>query len=326
MSRVTVLMTVYNGMPYIRRSVQSILDQSMTDWKCIIVDDGSTDRTSEFLDSITDARFIILHQPNSGIAVALNNGLAHCTTDYLARLDADDVAEPTRFTAQVAFLDAHPKIGLVGTQVVPLGTRGRGRSLNLPLEHGAIRSALIRGRHAVVHSSVMLRTSLLKSIGGYWHLPMGEEYDMMLRFGEISRLANLDSVQLQYRVHQGSLTDRSMRLAQSRIALACELARRREAGLPSISPEEFQAQRNARPMWRRCSERIDIHARCQYRIALAEMYGCNPVRGRARLLWAAACSPRLTIERLIRVLRKVDLPGIPGKAEPRPIPTVSPNN
>lgn len=326
MSRVTILLTVYNGMPYLREAVQSLLDQSLSDWKCVIVNDGSTDGTSEYLSSITDERFIILHQPNLGIAVALNNGLTHCTTQYLARLDADDIAEPTRLAAQVAFLDSHPKVGLVGTQVVPLGTRGRGRSLNLPLSHDAIRSALINGRHAVVHSSVMLRTELLKSIGGYWDLPMGEEYDMMLRLGEISRLANLDSVQLQYRVHQGSLTDKSMRLAQFRIALACELARRREAGLAPISPEEFHIQHNARPLWRRCTELIDIYARCQYRIALAEIYGSTPMRGRARLMWAAACSPRLTIERLIRAMRKVDFSGLPAKAEPRSVPTASPNN
>lgn len=303
MTKVTVLMTVYNGMPFVRQAVQSVLDQTLTDWRCVIVNDGSTDGTSDFLASIRDERFVIVHQANAGISVAMNNGLQHCTTRYVARLDADDVAVTTRFAEQVAYLDAHPHVGLVGTQVVPMGERRLGKSLKLPLTHEAIMSALISGRHAVVHSSIMLRTDLLRQLGGYWTLPMGEEYDMMLRMGEVSKLANLNRVLLLYRVHQGSLTDKSMRLAQFRIALACELARRRHAGLPAISAEDFQALCNARPWWRRCAESFDIHARSQYRLAVAEMCGHHPIRGRARLGWAALCSPRLTVERVLRVAR-----------------------
>lgn len=304
MSRVTVLMTVYNGLPFVQQAVQSILDQTITDWRCVIVNDGSTDGTGEYLDSIRDERFFILHQKNAGIAGALNNGLEYCNTPYLARLDADDVAVPTRLAEQVAFLDANPKTGLVGAQVVPMGTRGMGSSLKLPLDHDSILKSLIRGRHAVVHSSVMLRTDLLKQLGGYWALPMGEEYDMMLRLSEVSQLANLDRVLLLYRVHRGSLTDNAMRLAQFRIALACELARRRHAGLPAITAEEFQALRDARPWWLRSAENFDIYARRQYRVALAEIHGGQPARGRLRLAWAALCSPRLTLERVARMVRR----------------------
>ena len=303
MTKVTVLTTVYNGLPYVRQAVQSVFDQTLPDWRCVIVNDGSTDGTGNFLESIRDERFVILHQPNAGISVAMNNGLQHCATRYVARLDADDVATPTRLAEQVAYLDANPDVGLVGTQVVPMGERRIGRSLKLPLQHDAILSALRSGRHAVVHSSIMLRTELLQQVGGYWTLPMGEEYDMMLRLGEVTKLANLDRVLLLYRVHRGSLTDRAMRLAQFRIALACELARRRQRGLPAITPEEFQAVRDARPWWRRSAESFDIHARRQYRVAVAEMCGHHPLRGRARLAWAALCSPRLTVERVIRVVR-----------------------
>lgn len=300
MTNVTVLMTVYNGMPFVRQAVQSVLDQTLTDWRCVIVNDGSSDATREFLESINDSRFVILHQENAGIAAAMNHGLQHCDTRYVARLDADDVALPTRLAEQVAFLEKHPEVGLVGAQVVPMGERGLGSSLRLPLEHHAITNALMAGRHAVVHSSIMLRTAMLRQAGGYWTLSMGEEYDMMLRVGEISRLANLDQVLLLYRVHQGSLTANAMRLARFRIALACELARRRQSGLPPITPEEFQTLREARPWWQRTVETLDIYARRQYRIAVAEMYGHRPLLGRVRLAWAALCAPRLTIERLAR--------------------------
>jgi glycosyltransferase involved in cell wall biosynthesis len=304
MTKVTILMTVYNGLPYVRQAVRSVLNQTLGDWRCVVVNDGSTDGTGDFLESIRDERFLVLHQENAGISVAMNNGLQHCTTQYVARLDADDIAVQTRLAEQMAYLDSHPEVGLVGTQVVPMGERRLGRSLKLPLEHDAIMTALMLGRHAVVHSSIMLRTRLLRDVGGYWTLPMGEEYDMMLRMGEVSRLANLDRVLLLYRVHEASLTNNAMRLAQFRIALACELARRRRAGLPPITAEEFEVQRQARPWWRRCAESFDIHARRQYRLAVAEMYGRHPLRGRARLGWAAMCSPRLTIERVLRIARR----------------------
>ncbi len=294
-------MPVYNGLPYVQEAVESLLDQSLSDWRCVIVNDGSTDNTREFLDSIRDGRFLILHQENTGISAAMNNGLRHCDTLYVARLDADDVAVRSRLAEQVEFLDRHPEVGLVGTQVVPLGRRRLGSSLKLPLEHDAIMSALIAGRHAIAHPAVMLRTSLLKELGGYWKLPFGEEYDMMLRMGEVSRLANLDRVLHYYRVHPESSTASAMRLSRFRIALACELARRRQSGLPPITAEEFQLQRDARPWWRRAAETVNIHARNQYRIAQAEIYGDHPLLGRARLAWAALCAPRLTVERLARI-------------------------
>lgn len=309
MSEITVLMPVYNGMPYLRQAIQSLLDQTLPDWHCVVVDDGSTDGTREFLDAIDDDRFAIIHQENAGVAAAINCGLERCNTRYIARLDADDVALPTRLADQSAFLDAHPDVGLVGAQVAPMGEFGVGQSLKLPLNHDQIMSDLMAGRHGVAHSSIMLRADVLRQVGGYWAFPLGEEYDLMLRIGEIAQLANLSRVLLHYRFHTGSHTANSLRRTQFYNALASESARRRRAGLPAITPDEFQAQRDARPWWRLVAETIEIHARTQYRIALAERFGGRPWRGAARLAWAAACSPRLTIERMVRVLRH----GVPAQ-------------
>lgn len=298
---VSILMPVYNGMPYLRQAVQSVLDQTLTNWQCVIVNDGSCDDTRDFLASIRDDRFLILDQQNAGISAAVNHGLRHCLAPYVARLDADDIALPTRLAEQTTFLDAHPEVALVGTQVVPMGAQGTGASLQLPTEHHAIMSALLAGRHAVAHSSAMIRTDVLRQLGGYWSLAFGEEYDLMLRIGEVAQLANLDRVLLHYRVHQASMNGSAMRRMRTSVAYACELARRRQSRLPAISFDDFQAQRNTRPRWQRWAETIDVHARAQYRVAQAELYGGQKLRGVARLAWAAACSPRLTIERLLRI-------------------------
>ena len=300
---VTILMPAYNGMPYLRDAVQSVHDQTLRNWRCVIVNDGSTDDTREFLDSIDDDRFVVRHQPNAGIAAAINHGLAYCNTKYVARLDADDVALPTRLAEQVAYMESHPDVGLVGSQVAPMGDSGAGHSLRLPLDHDAICEALLDGRHAMVHSSVMGRTALIKEIGGYWLYPIGEEYDLMLRLGEVSRLANIDRVLVHWRVHEQSLTGSKMRMTRFYIDYACELARRRQAGVPLISLVQFETQRNARPFWKKWGEAINVHARCQYRIALAELYGGQRWRGSVRMAGAALCAPRLTVERFVRMLR-----------------------
>lgn len=293
-------MPVFNGLPYLPAAIESVRAQTLTNWQCVIVNDGSRDGTADFLATLRDDRFLVVNQENAGCAAAINAGLPLCSARYIARLDSDDIALPSRLAEQLAFLDAHPEVGLVGTQVAPLGATCHGASLNLPTDHHSIMAGLLAGRHAVAHSSVMIRADLLRSLGGYWSLPYGEEYDLMLRIGELAQLANLHRVLLHYRVHPSSMNGSAMRRMRTSVLYACELARRRQAGLPAISFESFQAARNARPWLQRLGDAFDLHARSQYRLALAELYGGRRFRGAARLAWAAACAPRLTFERLQR--------------------------
>jgi len=303
MADVAVLMTVYNGIPYLQHSVESILKQTVRNLQFVIVNDGSIDGTVDYLSGITDPRVLVLHQANRGTGEAANHGLKHCNADFVARMDADDVALPERLEAQRDFLIAHPEIGLVGTQFVPFGDRAAGGSVRLPLGHDAIYRALRAGRHALAHSSIMFRMTLAQQIGGYWSLRLVDDWDFMLRMAEVSRLANLDRVLHLYRFHEGSLTSEMARMRFS-IKFACELARRREAGLPVIGPEEFQFQCEARGWYRRVRDAIDIYSRRQYRTAIVEFYGARRWRGAARLAWAAICGPQLTIERLERMIAR----------------------
>jgi glycosyltransferase involved in cell wall biosynthesis len=302
MAEVAVLMTVYNGMPYLPRSVESVLAQTLRDFRFVIVDDGSIDGTADYLAKITDPRVLVYHQANLGTGAAGNHGLKHCKVDFVARMDADDIALPGRLEAQRDFLIAHPEIGLMGTQVAPLGDRAAGGSLRLPVGHEAIYRAMRAGRHALAHSSIMFRMTLAQQIGGYWSLQLVDDWDFMLRMGEISRLANLDRVLHLYRVHEASLTGSGMRRMRLSIDFACELARRRAAGLPAITPEEFQVQRDSQGWCQRVRNAIDIYSRRQYRAAVAELYGAHRLRGAARLTWAAVCAPQLTLERLERMI------------------------
>ncbi len=111
--KLSVVMPLYNAARYLRPAIESILNQTYTDFEFIIVDDCSTDETPAILDSYPDPRIVRLRNPqNLGIVGALNRGLEAARGQYIARMDGDDIALAERFAQQVAWLDAHPNIGL----------------------------------------------------------------------------------------------------------------------------------------------------------------------------------------------------------------------
>lgn len=301
--RVSVLMAAYNAMPYLPAAVESILEQTMTDFEFVIVDDGSTDKTPDYLASIEDARVRVITQANGGLAVALNHGLSHCRGESIARMDADDLSLPERLARQVEYLDNHPEIGCVGSQISHFGDVRVGGCLKLPTTHEEIRRALEEGRHAIVHASVMMRAELVKDIGGYWPLRLvSEDHDLFLRLSEKSRIVTISPVLYHVRVHRGSLNGKQMKSVRRGIDFARELAVRRQQDLPPISYEEFARSRDTAPLPRRWLEGLDAFARSNYMAGVGDLYGDHVWRGRLRLAVAAALAPKLTFQRLARML------------------------
>src|ERR1700754_2088364 len=92
--KITVLMPAYNAGKYIGEAIESVLEQTFTDFELLIVNDGSTDNTAAIIQSFTDPRIVLIQQPNLGVAAALNNGLKHARAEYIARFDADDICYP----------------------------------------------------------------------------------------------------------------------------------------------------------------------------------------------------------------------------------------
>ena len=303
MSEVTVLMTVFNGMPYLAEAVDSILCQTLADFEFVIVDDGSTDGTSDYLNSIEDPRVRVIRQDNGGTAAAANHGLEHVDTRFVARMDADDISLPTRLSKQLAFMKQNPEVGVLGTQVVPVGNSGHGKSLALPCTHQELFSDMMCCKHGLAHSSVMIDSDRLKSIGGYWSLRLIDDWDMMLRMGEISQLANLDEVLVHYRVHSGSLNGTDMLRMRRSIAYAAELAQLRQADMPPISYETFVETLDNAPLSHRIAERARVFALTQYRIAVADQCGGRKIAGTLRLGFAALFSPQRTFDRIGRMMR-----------------------
>jgi hypothetical protein len=196
--RISVLMPVFNDERYIRRAVESICNQYFEDWEMIVVNDGSTDRTAEVLSQISDSRIRVLHRRNAGIATALNEALALARGEYIARMDSDDVSHPERFKEQVAFLDAHPECGLLGSSCEVVSESGeRLFTFRAPVTDSAIRRAMCWS-NPFVHSSMLLRRAALLRSGAWAEEFSGaaEDYDLWFRLMRVCRAHNLASLLL----------------------------------------------------------------------------------------------------------------------------------
>jgi len=139
MPEVAVVMSVYNGMPYLPEAVDSIVNQTLKDFKFLIINDGSMDGTEDYLNRLTDQRIQVVHRPHLGRSAARSFALAMCDSEFTAIMDADDVALPCRFEAQLRFLRHHGDVGLVGTQVAYFAVAGRsGFGPPMPCDHETI--------------------------------------------------------------------------------------------------------------------------------------------------------------------------------------------
>ena len=304
MAEVSVIVAVYNGMPYLPEAVESILTQTLRDLIVLIVDDGSTDGTADYLSGLTDPRIQVVHQPNRGRSAARSRALAMCDTEFVAVMDADDVSLPGRLEAEWRFLQEHHDVGLVGTQVAYFATAGRaGFSPHVPCEHDAICDALVRGRHGLVNATIMCRTSVLRHVAGMAVDGIGEDWDrMFLRMGEVTRLSNLAEVLYHYRLHPLSACGKQLPSVRLHYAYACDCARRRAEGAEEISYSQFLHERRARPLLRRIEDVMDGYALAQYRHAVTEILSSRPVRGYARLIWSSICGPQRSFARLAKIM------------------------
>lgn len=207
---VTVLMCVYNGARFLDESLDSIRNQTYTDYEFLIVDDGSTDATPEILarHAVEDSRIRILRQKNGGVISAINHGFTEAKGEFIARMDSDDVARPHRLAVQIEFLKSNPKIALVGGAIEVTDAAGRPvQIIRLPETPEQLRRQMLESGCSIANPTVLFRRQAFIDAGGlrpaYLH---AEDYDLWLRMMEKHDLANLPEVLLSYRRHEGSVS------------------------------------------------------------------------------------------------------------------------
>jgi glycosyltransferase involved in cell wall biosynthesis len=188
---VSVLITVYNGMPLLRKVIDHLLNQTYKDFEIIVVDDASSDDSVAYLNSVQDPRLKLFSDGKLGRGKALNFGLSKCSGKYVAVNDADDLSLPDRLRQQVEFLEANPDYGLVGSNFIKSFSESEQEYTNKSLDNDSLRTEL--SLHSCIqHSAVLFRKSVMDQIGGY-NLKIKYLYDrdIYIRVAEISKIANL---------------------------------------------------------------------------------------------------------------------------------------
>ena len=209
--KISVLLPVYNGLPFLREAVESILGQTFSDFELLVIDDGSTDGSTAYLEALADPRLRLFRRAHTGLIPGLNFGLAEARTDLIARMDADDVARPERLQRQWEYMNHHPEVVLLGTRVQVIDGIGRllGPEADLPIGHPDIVARFTQPRkmNPLVHPSVMFRREAALRCGGYRDdFPVAEDSDLWRRMARIGRLHILAEPLLLLRKHGGNVT------------------------------------------------------------------------------------------------------------------------
>ena len=205
---VSVVMPVYNRKHYVGAAIQSILDQTFTDFEFIVVDDGSNDDSVEVIRSFDDPRIrLIILGENRGQSVARNTGNTAARGEYIAVMDSDDIALPQRLEKQVAYMRAHPDVGICGASIryVDEGFKPIG-VWRVDVENGICRAKLFFGM-PFKHISFLIRREIYQSVfyGPKWLIC--EDYAYLVAASAITRLGAVKEVLLLVREHGGRISN-----------------------------------------------------------------------------------------------------------------------
>ena len=220
MPKISVILPCYNSEAFIGSSIQSILDQTYRDFELIIIDDGSTDGSTEIIKSFHDTRIRYIRNPeNLGLIKTLNIGIGLSEGMYIARMDADDISYPNRFEEQARYLDERSDVSLVGTGYCTIPS---GKTF-VPHKTPKLWDMLIRNQFA--HPTVMFRKNNFLDNGLVYdeNYNSAEDYELWSR-ALIKGLQchNIPAPLLRYRLHPDSITARK----RNEMLQTCQKVRR----------------------------------------------------------------------------------------------------
>lgn len=207
--KVTVLIAVYNGERFLRDALDSVLAQTFTDFELLVVNDGSTDETATILESYSDGHIrVITNTRNIGVVGSLRRGLNYARGEYIARIDADDIALPERLEKQVEYLDLHPEVGMVASLCLVIDEDSRPAEGATALTPEQIYYSL-GFYNSIFNPSVTFRKAFVLSLGGYGDDSTNrvEDYDLWVRIARRAKIVQLDEILAQYRKHSANLTN-----------------------------------------------------------------------------------------------------------------------
>jgi glycosyltransferase involved in cell wall biosynthesis len=214
MPKISIIMPTFNRADKIQTAVRSVICQSYRDWELIIIDDASTDKTSQVLKNIkaSDSRIICLgNEINCGLAKTLNRGLIIAKGEHICRIDDDDEwIDYNKLQKQIDYINAHSECILVGTafQVIDKN-KSIMRIFSAPLEDKEIRSVIL-SVNPFGHSTVLFKRNIALIVGGYDEsMCRAVDHDLWLRLGQKGKLANISDITMKYTEQTGSISYRN---------------------------------------------------------------------------------------------------------------------
>lgn len=306
--KLSVVMPAYNAQAHLAEAVGSVLSQSFADFELIALNDGSKDDTPQILEGFSgDPRLRVLHnEQNKGLIDTLHMGLAACRAPLIARMDSDDICDPQRFERQVAFLQAHPEVDIVGGAIRFFGNIPGPYVFRFPESHEAIRPAMLF-YCPLAHPTLMFRRSLVdRGLLGYDDaFRHAEDYHLWSRLLLQVRSANLPEMVLHYRLHKTQVSsgqanhqyDASLRVRQMMLE---------EAGVAG-TPEEVALHESV--ILERPLERPD------YLEALAAWFGRVEEANRNSGYWDAACLNSLFRHKFTETVKRLGVESELGRRD-----------
>ncbi|MDB5132558.1 MAG: epsE 1 [Mucilaginibacter sp.] len=199
--KVTVLLPFYNAGPYLKEAVQSIINQTFTDYTLLLINDGSTDKSEDIIKELNDARiWYIKHDTNVGLITTLNQALSLAQSKYIVRMDADDISAPERLEKQVLFMESNPDIDISGTWFSEINTT---KVISHPVTNEECKVKLLKNT-TLGHPTVILRReSIIQKNLSYDERALYAEDYKFWADATVSglKIANIPQVLLHYRIH-----------------------------------------------------------------------------------------------------------------------------
>jgi glycosyltransferase involved in cell wall biosynthesis len=246
--KILVVMPMYNAEAYVKKAVDSMLCQTYPEFILLVINDGSSDNSTQIIRSYHDERIILWEQPNSGPGAAMNRAIHYAYEEnipFLARFDADDISAPERLQKQIELLQKHPQAAacssncyymdaetekIVGTSTV---------SCSPQLIHWEI----FHGLRGLIQSATLFRTAALKEIGGYrLQFKLAEEVDVFFRLAERYQLINARDFLLKIRIVPHSLSTKNVHNNILYQFYTLDCAKRRMKNKPEPDFEQFQKE------------------------------------------------------------------------------------
>lgn len=244
-TKILGIIPLYNARPYSKKAIESFLSQSFTNFKLLIINDGSTDGCEQDAAMIKDGRILLWHQTNQGPGVAMNRALQYALEQdiaFIARMDADDISLPKRLEKQLHLMERYPETAACSSNChyVDVESEQIIGSSTVSTSPRLIRWEINHGLRGLIQPSVTFRTKALSAIGGYRpQFILAEEADVFLRLSDRFELRNCDEYLVKIRFRPGSLSLKNVKMNILYQFYALDCAKRNQKNHQEIDFDQF---------------------------------------------------------------------------------------